>query len=99
MISDPERGLTRFDYFLELAHDTWLELVLDQEPGFEPNLPVTVRGERNGSVFHVETIELVASPADEEVGSVQEALIAPTPKRVAVVLFNLQLPDDRSGIE
>jgi hypothetical protein len=98
VISDPERGLTRFDYFLELADDTWLPLELDQEPDFEPNLPVVVRGQRVGSVFHVDVMELAVPSGEEELGSVEQLLIAPSPKRVAVVLFNFS-NDTRQPID
>jgi hypothetical protein len=86
VISDPERNLSRFDYFLELADSRWLRLELDADPDFEPNLPVIVRGEQLGDVFDVASIELAANAAD--VGTRQEPLIAATPKRIAVVLFN-----------
>lgn len=89
VISDPERGLSRFDFFLELADSSWLPLTLEQEPDFEPNQAVIVRGRRVATAFEVTSLELASPPrAEEDLGSVQEQLIAPTPKRVAVVLFN-----------
>jgi hypothetical protein len=57
------------------------------EPNFEPNYQVLVRGEQVGEVFRATAVEpLVETPA--EVGTLQEQLIAASPKRVAVVLFN-----------
>jgi hypothetical protein len=93
VITDPEHGVSRFDYFLELAGERWLPLQLDAEPDFEPNQQVIASGQRTASAFHAVTLELVApdSAADtggEELGSAQQPLIAATPKRVAVVLFN-----------
>lgn len=86
VISDPDQGTSRFDYFLELSDARWLPLELDAEPDFEPNLPTIVRGEQVGEVFHVSEIELAAGA--EPQGTLQQPLIAATPKRVAVVLFN-----------
>jgi hypothetical protein len=87
VISNPDAGTSRFDYFLELADGHWLPLDLPAEPTFEPNLPVLVRGELLGDVLHATSVELTAA-APEEVGTVREPLIAASPKRVAVVLFN-----------
>lgn len=88
VISDPERGASRFDYFLELADGRWLELALDQDPEIEPNQAVSVEGERIGNVFHASVLEAMIAPGDEAVGSVTEPLLGPSPKRIAVVLFN-----------
>src|SRR5215207_1895321 len=75
VISTPEAGTTRFDYFLELAGGHWLPLELPAEPNFEPNSPVLVRGEQVGEVFRATSVEPVAE-APAEVGRVQERLIA-----------------------
>ena len=88
VISDPEHGTSRFDYFLELADSTWLPLILEEDPGFEPNLRVSVEGERSLAGFRVQRMELVASSSAADVGELQQPLIAASPKRVAVVLFN-----------
>src|SRR4029453_14516868 len=82
------RGVSRFDYFLELADGSWLPLELDAEPDFEPNVPVIAQGGRVGSVFHVAAMELVTTPTTEELGTLEQQLIAASPKRVAVGLFN-----------
>jgi hypothetical protein len=88
VITDPERGVSSTDYFLALPDETWVPLELARAPDFEPNLPVVVRGEWVESVFHVETMERVAPSSEEELGTVEQQLLTPTPKRVAVVLFN-----------
>jgi hypothetical protein len=87
LIGVPDAGTSRFDYFLELADGRWLPLALPAEPNFEPNLPVLVRGELVGDVLHATSVEPITE-ASEEVGTVREPLIAASPKRVAVVLFN-----------
>lgn len=87
VISNPEAGTSRFDYFLELSDGHWLPLQLPAEPNFEPNSPVLVRGERAGEVFRATSVE-PAPEAPAEVGTVQQQLLAASPKRVAVVLFN-----------
>src|SRR5688572_33015959 len=58
VVTDPERGSSSIDYFLALSDETWLPLELDEDPDFEPNQPVLVRGEWTGPVFHVEAMEL-----------------------------------------
>jgi hypothetical protein len=88
VVTEPELGASRIDYFLALSDETWLPLELEQEPNFEPNLPVVVHGEWLESVFHVEAMELVTPSDDEAPGTLVQPLLAPTPKRVAVVLFN-----------
>jgi hypothetical protein len=87
VISNPEAGTSRFDYFLELADGRWLPLELPAAPNFEPNVPVLVRGELSGGALRATSVEPMAQAVDE-VGTVQEPLIAASPKRVAVVLFN-----------
>jgi hypothetical protein len=87
VISDPEHGTSRFDYFLELADGRWLPLELPAEPNFEPNLPVLVRGELTDGVLHVTSVE-PSTVTEEGAGTQQAPLIAASPKRVAVVLFN-----------
>jgi hypothetical protein len=86
VITDPDHGASRFDYFLEQSDARWLPLELDHEPDFEPNSRVIVRGEQLETSFHAIALELVSSPS--EVGEQQQALIAASPKRVAVLLFN-----------
>lgn len=86
VITDPERGVSRFDYFLELSDARWLPLELDHEPDLEPNSRVIVHGEQLDSVFHASAIELVSPAA--EVGEQQQSLLAASPKKVAVLLFN-----------
>jgi hypothetical protein len=88
VIAAQESGGSRLDYFLELADETWLPLEVDQPPDFEPNQLVMVRGERIGDVFHVEAMELVTPPSEDDLGTLRQPLIDATPKRVAVVLFN-----------
>ena len=88
VISDPERGTSRFDYFLELADSSWLPLVMDEDPGFEPNTRVSVAGERSPAGFRVQRMELLVAPASNDAGEQRQPLIAASPKRVAVVLFN-----------
>jgi hypothetical protein len=87
VISNPEAGTSRFDYFLELGDGRWLPLELPAQPNFEPNVPVLVRGELAGEVLRAASVEPTAAPV-EDVGTVREPLIAASPKRVAVVLFN-----------
>ncbi|MDF3064875.1 MAG: peptidase gametolysin [Polyangiaceae bacterium] len=87
VISDPEHGTSRFDYFLELADGRWLRLALPAAPNFEPNSEVLVRGEPGESAFTAASVELRAG-AVEDFGVQQAPLIGPSPKRVAVVLFN-----------
>jgi hypothetical protein len=87
VISNPEAGTSRFDYFLELADGRWLALELPADPNFEPNSRVLVRGEHVAEVFRASSVEPVAQ-TEAEVGTVQQPLLAASPKRVAVVLFN-----------
>jgi hypothetical protein len=86
VITDPEHGTSRFDYFLELSDSRWLPLELDHEPEFEPNSTVIARGEQAGALFHVSEVKLASPQA--EAGEQQQPLIAASPKRVAVLLFN-----------
>jgi hypothetical protein len=88
VISDPEHGTARFDYFLELADSSWLPLVVEEDPGLEPNVRVSVAGEDGPAGFRVQRMELVVASATNDVGEQQQPLIAASPKRVAVVLFN-----------
>ncbi|RYZ05658.1 MAG: hypothetical protein EOO73_19405 [Myxococcales bacterium] len=88
VISDPERGSSRFDYFLELEGGRWLQLALPAQPNFEPNSRVIVRGEQSEGAFDAASMELAGPAAEEGVGTQQAPLLAPSPKRVAVVLFN-----------
>jgi hypothetical protein len=87
VISDPEHGTSRFDYFLELADGRWLPLDLVQDPDLEPNYRVVVEGELVGERYQVRTIAPAADAAPE-VGTTQQPLIAASPKKVAVILFN-----------
>src|SRR6188768_1438890 len=78
VISNPEAGTSRFDYFLELADGRWLPLELLAEPNFEPNSPVLVRGEAAGTRFRATSVE-PAAEAPPEVGTQQQQLLAASP--------------------
>ncbi len=88
VISDPEHDASKFEYFLELADGRWLKLELAVDPDFEPNQQVVVDGDLVDDTVVVRTIDLVAPSTAGEVETVEEPLIAASPKRVAVILFN-----------
>jgi hypothetical protein len=88
VIGDPERGIAQFQYFVELPGERWIELVTDSVQEEAINRKVVVRGQALGtSRFRVHTIE-VPEPSNDGVGTVSEPVIAPSPKKVAVILAN-----------
>jgi hypothetical protein len=90
VIGDYERGIARYQYFVELPDERWIELVIDAVQEASINRKVVVRGQALGSGrFRVDAIEPVSTKNDG-VGTVSEAVIAASPKKVAVILANFQ---------
>ena len=90
VIGDYERGISQYQYFVELPDERWIELVTDGVQEEAINRKVVVRGQALGTGrFRVHAIEPVEPPNDG-VGTVSEAVIAASPKKVAVILANFR---------
>jgi hypothetical protein len=104
VVGNAERTASHFEYFLERADGVWIRLLFDERPdllhaegghehlmlpGIAAEHPsgVTLRvtGALDGDTLEVETLEVVTAAAD---GSEQDALIAASPRKVAVILAN-----------
>ena len=88
VVGDPDRGVSTFQYFVELADDRWIELVVDSVPEHAINQPVVLTGHAiDADHFRVNTLEVIEQPTDG-IGRIEQPLITVTPKKVAVILAN-----------
>jgi hypothetical protein len=87
VISDPEAGITGYDFFVERADGRWIEIVMDEVPEAAVNRNVQLVGKMGtDGLFRVQDIVI----ADEGAGELEQTLITPTPKRIAVLLLNFR---------
>jgi hypothetical protein len=104
VVGNAERTASHFEYFLERADGVWIRLLFDERPELlhgadghehlmlpgvddEHHSGVTLRvtGALDGETLQVETLDVLAVDAD---GTAEEALIAASPRKVAVILAN-----------
>jgi hypothetical protein len=103
VVGNADRTAAHFEYFLEDESGSWTRLVFDEHPemlqgdpgheqlalpghdhGAPARVSLRVTGILDGDELHVSSLEVQESV----VGSTAEALIAPTPRKVAVILAN-----------
>ena len=90
VIGDYERGIALYQYFVELPDQRWVELVTDSVQEEAINRQVVVHGQALATGrFRVDSIDL-PEPKNDGVGQVSEAVIAASPKKVAVILANFK---------
>ena len=85
VISDPEAGITATT-FLRTRGRRWIEIVMDEVPEAAVNRNVQLLGKWARCRFRVQDIVI----ADEGAGELEQTLITPTPKRIAVLLLNFR---------